>query len=306
MPVDVYKRQVKWFHFSCIRIELSNFIPEGKWYCRDCLEKRSTGKNTYKMHSPKHESDLVDKNGTILGLELVTSGDKSTLSDVLKYVSDKNYCELFRSLELKPCSSSESTQQVSQFLPENTKIQTDSPEKNSHRLLKPIYKKKKSFTVDKQTSKLENRDSKPVSRLPDGRYPLYCFCRCPYDEVSDMVRCNSKSCLIRWFHLECVGIEEIPEDEWYCQDCLKTRNKADKSSIGTSGDKSLISNVPKYISECELFRSLELKTCSSSESSQQAVSYTHLDVYKRQVLPHGIINPHTIRSTKISTCVFHS
>ncbi|XP_034946270.1 uncharacterized protein MESR4 [Chelonus insularis] len=48
---------------------------------------------------------------------------------------------------------------------------------------------------------------------------LYCFCQCPYDEVSEMIACDGENCQIEWFHFECVGIMVPPKGKWYCPNC---------------------------------------------------------------------------------------
>jgi len=50
---------------------------------------------------------------------------------------------------------------------------------------------------------------------------LYCFCQCPYDEVSEMIACDAQDCAIEWFHFECVGIMDPPKGKWFCPDCRK-------------------------------------------------------------------------------------
>ncbi|XP_066594484.1 uncharacterized protein [Prorops nasuta] len=50
---------------------------------------------------------------------------------------------------------------------------------------------------------------------------LYCYCQCPYDEVSEMIACDGNDCKIEWFHFECVGIMVPPKGKWYCPDCRK-------------------------------------------------------------------------------------
>ncbi|KAF9557708.1 hypothetical protein CPC08DRAFT_710206 [Agrocybe pediades] len=46
---------------------------------------------------------------------------------------------------------------------------------------------------------------------------LYCYC----NRVSfgEMIACDGESCEREWFHLGCVGLTEVPEGEWYCEDC---------------------------------------------------------------------------------------
>lgn len=54
---------------------------------------------------------------------------------------------------------------------------------------------------------------------------LYCYCRCPYDEVSEMIGCDSDDCAIEWFHFECVGIMVPPKGQWFCPDCRKRKQQ---------------------------------------------------------------------------------
>ncbi|XP_023949740.2 uncharacterized protein LOC112054268 [Bicyclus anynana] len=53
---------------------------------------------------------------------------------------------------------------------------------------------------------------------------VYCYCRCPYDEVSEMIACDAEGCPIEWFHFECVGIMVPPKGKWYCPECRKNQS----------------------------------------------------------------------------------
>lgn len=57
---------------------------------------------------------------------------------------------------------------------------------------------------------------------------LYCYCRCPYDEVSEMIGCDAADCAIEWFHFECVGIMVPPKGQWFCPDCRKKKQQQRK------------------------------------------------------------------------------
>lgn len=61
----------------------------------------------------------------------------------------------------------------------------------------------------------------PIHPIPSFEDPdrLYCYCRCPYDEVSQMIGCDASDCPYEWFHFECVGISEAPEGTYYCPEC---------------------------------------------------------------------------------------
>ncbi|KAG6841204.1 hypothetical protein C0991_000866 [Blastosporella zonata] len=48
------------------------------------------------------------------------------------------------------------------------------------------------------------------------------FCLCHATSYGEMIACDNKKCAIEWFHIGCVGIEEVPPEgmkTWYCPDC---------------------------------------------------------------------------------------
>lgn len=48
-----------------------------------------------------------------------------------------------------------------------------------------------------------------------------CFCH-GVDDGRPMIRCEEDNCNIQWFHLECVGLEHIPENcVWDCNKCVE-------------------------------------------------------------------------------------
>ncbi|CAH0554681.1 unnamed protein product [Brassicogethes aeneus] len=98
------------------------------------------------------------------------------------------------------------------------------------RLLPPRQQTEESGT-DSNDSDDEEEPEEEVARMPPpGVAPppnqppqLYCYCRCPYDEVSEMIGCDSSDCAIEWFHFECVGIMVPPKGQWFCPDCRKKK-----------------------------------------------------------------------------------
>ena len=49
---------------------------------------------------------------------------------------------------------------------------------------------------------------------------VFCFCQ-KNIEGTTMINCENPNCKYKWFHLECLGITEVPCDKWYCDDCLE-------------------------------------------------------------------------------------
>ncbi|KAM3961783.1 LOW QUALITY PROTEIN: misexpression suppressor of ras 4 [Aphomia sociella] len=74
------------------------------------------------------------------------------------------------------------------------------------------------------TSSLPYPFQRPVVRQAREGESVYCYCRCPYDEVSEMIACDAEGCSIEWFHFECVGIMVPPKGRWYCPECRKNQS----------------------------------------------------------------------------------
>ncbi|CAG5109541.1 Oidioi.mRNA.OKI2018_I69.chr2.g4062.t1.cds [Oikopleura dioica] len=77
-------------------------------------------------------------------------------------------------------------------------------------------------TLSNPTSPNQNVDDMPI----DPNEPTYCYC----DQVSsgDMIACDNPTCLIEWFHFQCVGIKKEPKGDWYCPDCIKLKGPSKK------------------------------------------------------------------------------
>ena len=45
----------------------------------------------------------------------------------------------------------------------------------------------------------------------------YCLCRRP--TCGEMIGCDSATCEIEWFHLDCVRLKAAPTGNWYCPQC---------------------------------------------------------------------------------------
>ncbi|KAK4875203.1 hypothetical protein RN001_011625 [Aquatica leii] len=78
---------------------------------------------------------------------------------------------------------------------------------------------------NESSSEEEQPQPPPLLNKPPNQPPLYCYCRCPYDEVSEMIGCDADDCLIEWFHFECVGIMVPPKGQWFCPDCRKKKQQ---------------------------------------------------------------------------------
>uniref|UniRef100_A0A1B6CBV2 Chromatin modification-related protein YNG2 n=1 Tax=Clastoptera arizonana TaxID=38151 RepID=A0A1B6CBV2_9HEMI len=94
-----------------------------------------------------------------------------------------------------------------------------------------VMPSKKAATASSNSSSSESESDNEVkttqvmttAEQTEKNDNLYCYCQCPYDEVSEMIACDGTDCTIEWFHFECVGIMVPPKGKWYCPDCRKRR-----------------------------------------------------------------------------------
>lgn len=109
---------------------------------------------------------------------------------------------------------------------------TDSIDKNSDSSGSDVETKKdgvletssNSSSESSSDSEAEVNTTTNITEQTEKSDNLYCYCQCPYDEVSEMIACDGQDCTIEWFHFECVGIMVPPKGKWYCPDCRKRRD----------------------------------------------------------------------------------
>lgn len=63
-------------------------------------------------------------------------------------------------------------------------------------------------SFDKEYPPEENTEENPET---------YCYCKGPY--IGTMIACDYSECKLKWFHLHCVGITNIPDGAWFCANC---------------------------------------------------------------------------------------
>lgn len=100
-------------------------------------------------------------------------------------------------------------------------------------------KKARTMRRDKgQAAETEMEEVDDEGNPIDPNEPRYCLC----NRVSfgTMIQCdNVDNCKQEWFHLECVGMSDIPArtTKWYCPDCRKLLNIGEKGEVNARGVK---------------------------------------------------------------------
>lgn len=57
-----------------------------------------------------------------------------------------------------------------------------------------------------------------------ARISHYCICN-GIDDGRPMIQCDNDDCEIKWFHFECMNLESVPNELWYCINCSKAINR---------------------------------------------------------------------------------
>ncbi|KAL7920524.1 hypothetical protein ACQKWADRAFT_298278 [Trichoderma austrokoningii] len=99
-------------------------------------------------------------------------------------------------------------------------------------------KKARATKKDKGQVTEEMEDVDDEGNPIDPNEPRYCLC----NRVSfgTMIQCdNVDNCKQEWFHLECVGLSEIPArtTKWYCPDCRRLLNIGERGEVNARGVK---------------------------------------------------------------------
>ena len=47
------------------------------------------------------------------------------------------------------------------------------------------------------------------------------FCICGDVEHGQMIACDGDNCPVEWFHMNCIGLNEVPDGSWFCSFCKK-------------------------------------------------------------------------------------
>ncbi|KAJ3446430.1 kismet isoform c [Anaeramoeba flamelloides] len=85
----------------------------------------------------------------------------------------------------------------------------------------------------------EEEDSEDDDDDEDDDDPKnYCCGKNLPDEV--WVECENSKCKKKWFHLGCVGLDKVPEEKWYCEDCQsqETSDEEESSEEESSEEES--------------------------------------------------------------------
>ncbi|PPQ78144.1 hypothetical protein CVT25_015477 [Psilocybe cyanescens] len=76
------------------------------------------------------------------------------------------------------------------------------------------------YTVNDTNNGQQGKDSTSLTiTLPATHQNEELYCYCNRVSFGEMIACDGESCESEWFHLGCVGLTEIPEGAWYCEDC---------------------------------------------------------------------------------------
>ncbi|OJD26298.1 hypothetical protein ACJ73_02327 [Blastomyces percursus] len=108
------------------------------------------------------------------------------------------------------------------------------------RKAKPVKKKKdqtqKESSMATRTEDIRMDEDGFLEEI-DPNEPRYCLC----GDVSfgTMICCEDNDCDKEWFHLDCVGLTEVPSRtaKWYCPECRKKLGKALTDGIVRTGGR---------------------------------------------------------------------
>lgn len=77
---------------------------------------------------------------------------------------------------------------------------------------------KKSLDFHKYVIKPELLSRLFTTKSGMEKVEMWCICKTP-DDGRPMLKCDNDDCEIGWFHFDCIGIMEEPQNSWFCDVC---------------------------------------------------------------------------------------
>lgn len=92
--------------------------------------------------------------------------------------------------------------------------------------------------VDAAGAEAQEVEIDDEGKIVDPNEPRYCLC----NRVSFgmMIQCDNDNCKLEWFHLECVGLSDVPArtTKWYCPDCRVLLKIGERGEVNARGIKT--------------------------------------------------------------------
>ena len=60
-----------------------------------------------------------------------------------------------------------------------------------------------------------------VHHQGDNNQEMWCYCKT--EESGTMIFCENEQCPIKWFHVKCLRITNIPKTKWFCPECRRDK-----------------------------------------------------------------------------------
>ena len=63
---------------------------------------------------------------------------------------------------------------------------------------------------------------------------IWCYCRGAEEEQRAMIKCDNDTCLLQWFHFDCLHMTKEPKGRWYFAECRKldiTKKRNNKKKV---------------------------------------------------------------------------
>ena len=63
--------------------------------------------------------------------------------------------------------------------------------------------------------------SRPATADLKQHTDIWCYCRGAEEEQQTVMKCDNDTCLLQWFHFDCLHMTKKPKGRWYCPECRK-------------------------------------------------------------------------------------
>ena len=82
--------------------------------------------------------------------------------------------------------------------------------------------------------------------LKDKENTVENICTCETNVDSELITCADKSCVVKQYHITCLGIEKVTKKKWFCPYCSRKANN--QENLNENFDEFKICDSSQYIS----------------------------------------------------------
>ena len=99
-------------------------------------------------------------------------------------------------------------------------------------LLERVNKASRFYTfaiLPELLGKCYSRSHIPYPKIRSSESETHKVCTCDRTIESQLITCSDKSCVVKQYHISCLGLDNVPKRKWFCPYCRRKKSRTKQS-----------------------------------------------------------------------------